>query len=367
MTDHTLIVTIPNEIPELVTDKIYFVNNAKDTVTFDFHVIIPAPTVASMSNEWAEAGEEVTIIGDYFLDYEDFPLTVNFGTQQVPRSAIKSITKNRITFTLPGNMPEEKISVTSIYGKTEGAFKYRDTRGMLFDFDTPNVKTGVVLGNNGWHARVIQSDETSLSGNYLVMGGGAAMGVDGGWNDSDFSFEYWPGDWQDPENYGSHPRIQDLADFTDFENLNLKFEMNIPAANAWSAAPMQIFFGGVTMISNGNAGTKDIYGNILGGCNNTFFHDQGKLSRALYMPWKDTDNLLYDTNGNWTTVTIPLTDFVYDWDGNKITSTLLSPADFGAFNIFIVRGGYNDKSVLPEGVDCNPFIKIDNIRVVPNK
>ena len=367
MTDHTLIVTIPNEIPDLVTDKIYFVNNAKDTVSYDFHVIIPAPTVSSMSNEWAAAGDEVTIIGDYFLDYEDFPLTVNIGDYTLPRSAIKSITKNRITFTMPDNAPEEKVSVTSIYGKTEGAFKYRDTRGMLFDFDTPNVKTGEVLGNNGWHARAIQADETSLSGNYLVMGGGAAMGVDGGWNDGDFSFEYWPGDWQDPENYPTHPRIQDLADFTDFENLNLKFEMNIPSDYAWSAAPMQIYFGSVTMVSNGNAGTKDIYGNVLGGANNTFFHEQGKLSRALYMPWKDTDDLLYHTGGQWTTVTIPLTDFVYDWDGNKITSTLLSPADFGAFNIFIVRGGYNDKSVLPEGVDCTPYIKIDNIRVVPNK
>ena len=265
-------------------------------------------------------------------------------------------------------MPEEKVSVTSIYGKTEAAFKYRDTRGMLFDFDTPNIKTNIVLGNNGWHNRVIQADETSLSGNYLVMGGGAAMGDDGGWNDSDFSFEYWPGDWADPENYGGHPRIQDLADFTDFENMSLKFEMSIDKDYAWSAAPMQIFFGSVTQISNGNAGTKDIYGNTLGGCNNTFFHEQGKLSRALYMPWKDTEDLLYHTDGEWVTVTIPITDFIYDWDGKKMdSSTLLSPADFGAFNIFIVRGGYDDKSVLPEGVACTPFIKIDNIRVVPNK
>ena len=77
MTDHTLIVTVPNEIPDLVTDKIYFVTQSKDTVAYDFHVIIPAPVVSSMSNEWAAAGEEVTIVGDYFLDYEEFPLTVN--------------------------------------------------------------------------------------------------------------------------------------------------------------------------------------------------------------------------------------------------------------------------------------------------
>ena len=102
MTDHTLIVTVPNEIPDKVSDKIFFVTKDKDTVSYDFHVIIPAPVVASMSNEWAAAGDEVTIIGDYFLDYADFPVTVNFGdSYQLPRTAIKSITKNRITFTMP--------------------------------------------------------------------------------------------------------------------------------------------------------------------------------------------------------------------------------------------------------------------------
>ena len=354
ITDNTLIVTVPNEIPGTVTDKIYFATNSNDTVTYDFHVVIPGPVVVSMSNEWAEPGEEVTIIGDYFLDYADFPITVNFGDgYTLPRSAIKSISKTKIVFTMPENTPEEKVSVTSIYGKTEGAFKYRDTRGMLFDFDTP-CKTGVV------------TDETSLKGNYLILGG-RGISNDGGWNDGNFSFEYWAGNWADPENYAEYPRISDLADFTDFETLNLKFEINIPKDNAWSAAPIQIYFGGVTQISQGNTGVKDIYGNELGGCNNEFFRQQGKLPRALYMPWKDTEDLLYHTDGEWTTVTIPLTDFVYDFDGSKLSNGFVSAADFGSFNMFVIKGTYNDKTVLPTGVACNPVIKIDNIRVVPNK
>ena len=327
MTDHTLIVTVPNEIPDLVTDKIYFVTQSKDTVAYDFHVIIPAPVVSSMSNEWAAAGEEVTIVGDYFLDYEEFPLTVNFGDYVLPRSAIKSITKNRITFVMPEGVPHEKVSVESIYGETQGAFKYMDNRGMLFDFDTPWKDGAPVLGNHGWHARTITSDGTSLSGNYLILGE-AAMGDDGGWNDGNFSFEYWAGNWGDPENYA---------------------------------------VGSVQQVTNGAAGVKDIYGNTLGGANNTFFHEQGKLNRALYMPWKDTDDKLYHTDGKWTTVTIPFSDFTMDYDGNKIDVFFTSTADFGSFNIFIIRGGYDDKSALPVGVACNPIIKIDNIRVVPNK
>ncbi len=366
MTDNTLIVTVPKDIPDNVTDKIYFTNNSNETVTFDFHVIIPAPVVSAMSNEWAKAGEEVTIIGDYFLDYESSPLEVKFGDDYtLNRDNIVSITRNRITFTMPADAPHEQVSVTSIFGSTKGSFQYMDNRGMLFDFDTP-CNTGVVLSNHGWHARTIQSDDTSLSGNYLVMGD-ATMGSDGGWNDGNFSFEYWPGNWRDPETYEDYPRLFDIADFSKPGDLNLKFEMCIPEGREWSAAPMQIFFGSTSLISNGATGVSDIYGNKLGGANNTYFHDQGKLSRGLYMPWKDTDDKLYSTNGQWVTVTMPISDFVWDYDGSKITSTYLSANDFAAFCIFIIRGGYNDKSSLPEGVECNPLIKIDNIRVVPNK
>lgn len=364
MTSNTLIVTVPKDIPGEVTDKIYFVTTGGKEVTYDFHVIIPGPMITSMSNEWASEGDEVTIIGDYFLDYEDNPLVVQIGDYEISRDDIKSITKNAITFTMPAGAPHEKITVTSVYGSDTSSFMYMDTRGMLFDFDTPCF-TGTVLGNNGWHSRDILSDDTSLSGNYLVLGD-AALDEEGAWDDGHFSFEYWCGDWETPQAYSAHPRVSDLADFSHPEDLSLKFEINIPEENAWSAAPIQIYFGNVTQIT-GAGGGEDIYGNVTAGANNVFFHEQGKLSRALYMPWKDNEDLLYDTGGKWLTVTIPFSDFVWDWDGNKISSTLLSPADFGSFNMFVVKGGYNDKSALPQGVACTPIIKIDNIRVISNK
>lgn len=267
---------------------------------------------------------------------------------------------------MPEDMPKhEPITITTINGTTKAGFRYMDNRGILFDFDTPWKEGGDVLGNNGWHNRTITSDGTSLSGNYMVLGE-TAMGADGAWNDGNFSFEYWPGSWQDPETYSSRPRMQDLADFSDWKNMSLKFEMCIPKDNGWSAAPMQIYFGSVSQVSNGAAGVQDIYGNVLAGANNNFFHEQGKLARALYMPWQNTDDKTYNTEGKWVTVTIPLADFVYDYDGNKGLS-YTGVNDFSAFNIFVIKGAYNDASVLPTGVDCNPIIKIDNIRVVPNK
>ena len=319
-----------------------------------------------MSNEWAAPGEEVTIKGDYFLDYDNSHLTIKVGDNYtIPYEDLK-ISQNSIRFNMPEDMPKhEPITITTINGTTKAGFRYMDNRGMLFDFDTPWKEGGDVLGNNGWHNRTITSDGTSLSGNYMVLGE-TAMGSDGAWNDGNFSFEYWPGSWQDPETYSSRPRMQDLADFSDWKNMSLKFEMCIPKDNGWSAAPMQIYFGSVSQVSNGAAGVQDIYGNVLAGANNTFFHDQGKLARALYMPWQNTDDKTYNTEGKWVTVTIPLADFVYDYDGNKGLS-YSGVNDFSAFNIFVVKGAYNDASVLPTGVDCNPIIKIDNIRVVPNK
>ena len=366
MTDNTIIVTVPKAIPNKVSDKIYFITSKQDTVAYDFKTIVPAPTINSMSNEWAAAGEEVTIKGDYFLDYDNSHLTIKVGENYtIPYEDLK-ISQNNIRFNIPEDMPKhEPIYITTINGTTKAGFRYMDNRGMLFDFDTPWKEGGDVLGNNGWHNRTITSDATSLSGNYMVLGE-TAMGSDGDWNDGNFSFEYWPGSWQDPETYSSRPRMQDLADFSDWQNMSLKFEMCIPKDNGWSAAPMQIYFGSVTQVSNGAAGTKDIYGNVLAGANNTFFHDQGKLARALYMPWQNTEDKLYNTEGKWVTVTIPLADFVYDYDGNKGLS-YSGVNDFSAFNIFVIKGSYNDANVLPTGVDCNPIIKIDNIRVVPNK
>lgn len=351
ITDHTLLVSVPKTIPETVTDKLYMVTTANDTIPLDFKVIVPAPKVSSMSNEWADAGEEVTITGDYFLDYDNSPLEIKVGANYtVPRSAIQSISKTSIVFTMPADMPEhEKIYVSSIYGTTKAPFEYMDNRGMLFDFDTPWDGTHI-LGNHGWHNRPIQSDDTSLSGNYLLLGD-ADMTAEGKWDDNNFAFEYWAGNW-DGEFDGEAPKLNTVADFSDWENKSLKFEMYIPKSNPWCAAPLQVIFAGpdkVTMVT----------------ANNTFFHAQDGWPRAFYMPWNN-DELSYDTGGKWVTVTIPFTDFNKEWDGNLTTKTFSKLDDFASLTLFVVRGTYDDKSVVPIGKDCHPIIKIDNIRVVSN-
>ena len=68
ITDHTLIVTVPGTVPGEVFNKIFMINNSNDTTTYDFKVLVPGPTIISMNNEWAPAGDVQTIYGSYFID-----------------------------------------------------------------------------------------------------------------------------------------------------------------------------------------------------------------------------------------------------------------------------------------------------------
>ncbi|MBQ5983700.1 MAG: hypothetical protein IJL56_01835 [Bacteroidales bacterium] len=349
ITDHTLLVNVPSTIPGEVSDKIYFYNKNGESSTYDFKVLVPGPTIKSMSNEWAPAGSTATLYGDFFINDPNVPLTLTIGGKQ---AQVKDITKGAVTFVIPDGAPEDKIKVKTIYGETVSSFLYKDSRGMLFTFDNDPHP-----GNHGWHSQVIETDATALSGNFLRLGDpGVTMSEDGAWNDGNFSFEYWPGDWDDPVTYADSPRLTDFVDFSDWENMALKFELFIPSSNPWSAGSMQIIVGGVDKITGGAAGATDIYGNTLAGANNTFFNGTD-LPRGLYTPWSTTGS--FDTGDEWVTVTIPYSNFIYRMDGT-VAAGSLSAEDFTSLTIFVVSGGLI-------GTPCQPVIKIDNIRAVPNK
>ena len=357
ITENTLIVQIPSDIPDLVTDKIYMITAAHDTLTYDFHIVIPAPVVSQMSCEYAAPGSVATIYGSYFIDDPNVPLTITFPDGKT--AEIKSINDSRstVSFVVPECTTEGQVTVKSIYGSSKSRFRYLDSRGILFDFDHGNAVTGAVLGCHGWHNNLTITDaENPISGKYLILGN-AKLDEDGSWDDGNFSFEYWPGNWQDPEDYqGDGVRLSDLADFSDYSNMSYKFEMYIPKSNPWSAGAMQFIVGGVDKISQGNAGVKDIYGNVLAGCNNTYFNND-ELPRGIYRPWEATGS--YDTADEWITVTLPISEFKYGMSGGAATGSLTS-SDFTSLVIFVVGGGI-------KGTECTPIIKIDNLRAVPNK
>ncbi len=347
ITDHTLLVDVPSTIPGEVSNKIYIYNKAGEHVEYDFQVLVPGPSIVSMSNEHAPVGSTATLYGDYFIDDPNVPLTVMIGDKE---ARIKEFTKGTLAFVVPEGATENEITVTTVYGEATSSFRYMDTRGMLFNFDNDTHPT-----NHGWHAQVIESDATSLEGNFLRLGDpGVTLDEAGGWNDGNFSFEYWPGDWENPVTYANAPRLTDVVDFSKWEKMALKFELFVPSANPWMAGSMQLIVGGVDKITGGEAGVPDIYGVTTAGANNTFFNGTD-LPRGLYTPWYPSGS--FDTADEWVTVSVPYSNFIYKMDGTKAGGSLTKD-DFSSLTIFVVSGGYT-------GTECHPVIKIDNIRAVP--
>ena len=115
---------------------------------------------------------------------------------------------------------------------------------------------------------------------------------------------------------------------------------------------MQIIPAPITAVTMGN-NTLDIDGVEVPGQNNTYYHELS-LPRGIYAPFKGSGS--YHTDGKWITVTVPISEFVYDWDAVSKATGTLSPESFTSLIIFFHGIA---------GTDCTPIVKVDNIRVVP--
>lgn len=348
ITDNTLFVQIPSDIPDEVSDKIYMITQAHDTLTYDFHVVIPAPVVTAMKNEWVKVGEDAVITGQYFIDDPNQPLTVTFTgisnsiSVKVPAENFKSITRSQLVFTVPEGAEEGQIEVASVYGKGLSKFYFRDSRNLITNFDGA---TDVIP--QGWNIAATYSDVNGVDGQYVQLG---PKETEGGWVE-ELKLPFWCGNWNgDPMSITSGPGIplRNFLDFSDWQNMSFKMELYIPKSNPWSAGAMQILFVNHKQCANDSWQ------------NNTYIHTKADggldLPRALYRPWETTGS--FDTGDEWITVTIPLTDFVYNDDGTKVSSTM-SIESFDSFIIWPINGGV-------DGTTCTPIFRYDNIRVVPN-
>ena len=348
ITDNTLFVQIPSDIPDEVSDKIYMITQAHDTLTYDFHVVIPAPVVTAMKNEWVKVGEDAVITGQYFIDDPNQPLTVTFTgisnsiSVKVPAENFKSITRSQLVFTVPEGAEEGQIEVASVYGKGLSKFYFRDSRNLITNFDGA---TDVIP--QGWNIAATYSDVNGVDGQYVQLG---PKETEGGWVE-ELKLPFWCGNWNgDPMSITSGPGIplRNFLDFSDWQNMSFKMELYIPKSNPWSAGAMQILFVNYKQCANDSWQ------------NNTYIHTKADggldLPRALYRPWETTGS--FDTGDEWITVTIPLADFVYNDDGTKVSSTM-SESSFDSFIIWPINGGV-------KGTVCTPIFRYDNIRVVPN-
>lgn len=341
ITDHTLIVSVPGGIPEVVTNKIYMITKSNQTVEYDFNVLVPAPAVRTMSCEWAKAGTEATIYGDYLLDDPNIPLTVTMpGNIQ---AEVTSVSKTAVKFIVPEGADQGYINVTTLYGTTRSQFQFHDKRNILFDWD--GTRGGHTTAH-GWRNGVIHESGTEvegIDGAYLYFGGADMLGEIGGtWAEDQFCFNYWPDEANGYEKLGSRPEFAEMIDAYGVENLQVKFELYVPTSHPWKSAALQIMFTPSSIVDY-NSGT------------NAYYSDTS-MARGLWNPWQATGS--YDTADEWVTVSLPVSTFTYNHEGSAATGSPFDATFFDGLTFFVWHGGV-------AGTDCSPELYIDNIRVVP--
>lgn len=347
MTDHTILVDIPKNIPEEVTNKIYMVTKSGAKVDFDFNVMVPAPVVSSMSCEYAPAGSEAVLYGDYFVDDPNVPLTISMpGDITVEGEQITSITKTAIKFIVPVGAMQGNIRVKSIYGTGQSVFQYKDTRNILFDWD--GNYEGALAAGNSWSGDDEKKGQTissvpPIDGNYLVLGPSTLLG--GQWETPNaYVMMYWPDQHatQGCVPLYDLPQFKKMLEEYELEDLAVKFEAYVPASNPWMAEGMQIQFTSLDEVSMENQ-------------NNDYVYGEGKEPRGVWVPWEETGS--YDTGNQWVTVTLKMSEFNKQVSG-VVSESEFTEENFAGLSIFLRGGGV-------DGKECEPIICIDNIRVVP--
>ena len=346
MTANTLVAAVPGNLPKVKTDKVYMITKGQDTLTVDFKVMMPAPQIKSMSCEFQQPGTDVTVYGNYFSE----PMTVTFEDGAGAEvTSFKSVSMTEITFTIPADAKPGKIKVETESGLARSPFSYYDfCDGLITDFDG-----GTDVVPQGWNFSGTYSSEGGIMGNYVELKSANPMGADGAWNE-DFKIDFWCGTWDgDPMDNMSGPGVPicNIIDFTNFQNMALKFELYIPSSNPWMAGAMQLIF------CSSDKAANDSWQN------NTFLHTSSTdggldLCRGLYRPWETTGS--FDTGDKWITVTVPFSEFTYNADGTSGAVPLAKPEDFASFVIWPWNGGVM-------GAECTPVFRIDNLRAVPAK
>ena len=345
MTANTLVAAVPGNLPKVKTDKVYMITKGQDTLTVDFKVMMPAPQIKSMSCEFQQPGTDVTVYGNYFSE----PMTVTFEDGAGAEvTSFKSVSMTEITFTIPADAKPGKIKIETESGLARSPFSYYDfCGGLITDFDG-----GTDVVPQGWNFSGTYSSEGGIMGNYVELKSANPLDAAGGWNE-DFKIDFWCGTWDgDPMDNMSGPGVPicNIIDFTNWQNMALKFELYIPSSNPWMSGAMQLIF------CSSDKAANDSWQN------NTFLHTSADggldLCRGLYRPWEATGS--FDTGDKWITVTVPFSEFTYNADGTSGAVPLAKPEDFATFVIWPWNGGVT-------GTECTPVFRIDNLRAVPAK
>jgi hypothetical protein len=129
ITNTTILVTVPSQIPRDVTNKLKIVFKNGYVLLHDFVVQISEPYIAGMVSEFVKTGEVATIRGDFFYE----PLTVKF-TGGI-NGELVSVKDKEIQVKVPAGAQPGQITIKTNFGETKSDFWFRDNRNLLIDND----------------------------------------------------------------------------------------------------------------------------------------------------------------------------------------------------------------------------------------
>ena len=243
----SILVTVPNQIPLAVNNKLKIVFSNGRELNHAFTVEISAPDVQRMVCEYVKDGDIAVIRGDYFYE----PLTVTFTGGAV--GELVKVTDQEIQVRVPADAGAGPITVTTNFGTTKSNFWFRDNRNLLI---TNDPFSGWWGGTN----LVSGTDPLAINGNFTRMT--KSIG--------EWAWTEWIGGPEDALTT-SHNFPEDAA--VNPAKYNMKFEVNT---------------------------LKPFNGNVIKFQIGQIFNPQPDVNAEPYQ-WKPP----YDTKGKWETVTIP--------------------------------------------------------------
>jgi len=202
ITNTTLLVVVPTQIPIQVTNKVKLIFKDGSQLLYDFIVQISKPLVNSMDLEYVKQGDIATIRGNYFYS----PVTVTFTGGVTGDIVSISPNNQEIQVKVPAGAQPGQITVSTNFGSTKSNFFFRDNRNMLITNDPWT----------GWWGQtnvVSSSDPLAINGNFTRMTGNI-----GAW-----AWTEWIGGKEDA--LATSHNLPDDAVLNP-GNYNLKFEIN---------------------------------------------------------------------------------------------------------------------------------------------
>lgn len=303
-----ILVYIPDNAPNELTNKITVITGSGESASFDFNVLLPKPVITQVYNEFAKAGSETVVLGNYFYFIEK----VMIGEQE---AEILAQSPTSLHIRLPEELGTDYLTVVGAAGTATSSFRLHETEGNMINFDIPATSWGSdVCWGDAERIDPENSEIEPVSGRYtrIKQTGLAPSGYQGDWVVSTCWFDFG------------------LAPASHAEKV-FRFEANI--VEPWKAGRYAF----------------------------TITLEDGKVYRYLWKPW-DTNEYKSSgiTTNGWRTFFIPLTDFVR-YENDVPVDPAESIADISKIrdlNIAFANPG-DDAKEIP-----SHYVALDNFRIV---